>query len=125
MKDMGDGLSHSRDEMCLTSIDQIVGKALPTMTHWQFVNLSHISKAVINQDSCIQCGRCYIACEGTSQQAITYLKDGKRHFAVQEDECVVCNLCVAVCHSPVWITLRGLTHLSAILGLIRLGNLFV
>ena len=125
MQDMVDGLSHSMDEMGFTNIDQIVGKALPTMTHWQFLNLSHISKAVINQDSCVQCDRCYIAGEDTSHQAITYLKDGKRHFAVKEDECVGCNLCVAVCHVPEWITLRGLTLLSAIPGLMRLGDLFV
>jgi predicted DCC family thiol-disulfide oxidoreductase YuxK len=39
-------------------VSQIVGKALPTVSAWQFLNLQHITKAVINQDSCIQCGRC-------------------------------------------------------------------
>jgi NAD-dependent dihydropyrimidine dehydrogenase PreA subunit len=62
----GDGLSNYMDEMGFTSVDQIVGKALPTVTHWQYLNLNHISKAVINQDTCIQCGRCHIACEDTS-----------------------------------------------------------
>src|SRR5256885_8141408 len=36
-----------------------------------FRSLNHIEKAVINQDSCIQCGRCHVACEDTSHQAIT------------------------------------------------------
>jgi dihydropyrimidine dehydrogenase (NAD+) subunit PreA len=72
------------------------------------LNLNHITKAVINQDSCIQCGRCHIACEDTSHQAITALKDGKRHFEVKEDECVGCNLCVVVCPVPECITLRDL-----------------
>jgi dihydropyrimidine dehydrogenase (NAD+) subunit PreA len=63
---------------------------------------------VINQDSCIQCGRCHIACEDTSHQAITSNKDGQRHFEVKEDECVGCNLCVTVCPVPSCITLRDL-----------------
>ena len=82
------------------------GKAVPTVSDWRYLNLNHISKAVINQDSCIQCGRCHIACEDTSHQAITFMKDGKRHFEVKEDECVGCNLCVTVCPVPDTITLR-------------------
>lgn len=108
VQEMADGLSNYMDEMGFTSVDQIVGKALPTVTNWQYLNLNHISKAVINQDSCIQCGRCHIACEDTSHQAITNTKDGKRFFEVKEDECVGCNLCVTVCPVPECITLRDL-----------------
>jgi dihydropyrimidine dehydrogenase (NAD+) subunit PreA len=71
VQEMNDGLSNYMDEMGFTSVSEIVGKALPTVTDWQYLNLNHISKAVINQDSCIQCGRCHIACEDTSHQAIT------------------------------------------------------
>jgi dihydropyrimidine dehydrogenase (NAD+) subunit PreA len=108
VQEINDGLSNYMDEMGFTSVSQIVGKALPTVTNWQYLNLNHISKAVINQDSCIQCGRCHIACEDTSHQAITFQKDGKRHFEVKEDECVGCNLCVVVCPVPECITLRDL-----------------
>jgi dihydropyrimidine dehydrogenase (NAD+) subunit PreA len=108
VQELSDGLSNYMDEMGFTSVSQIVGKALSTVTNWQYLNLNHISKAVINQDSCIQCGRCHIACEDTSHQAITFQKDGKRHFEVKEDECVGCNLCVVVCPVPECITLRDL-----------------
>ncbi|MCB1493730.1 MAG: 4Fe-4S dicluster domain-containing protein, partial [Rhodobiaceae bacterium] len=43
------------------------------------------------------CGRCHIACEDTSHQAIMKEKDGARHFEVMDEECVGCNLCVTVC----------------------------
>jgi len=108
VQEMADGLSNYMDEMGFTRVSDIVGKAVPTVTNWQYLNLNHISKAVINQDSCIQCGRCHIACEDTSHQAITNLKDGKRFFEVKEDECVGCNLCVVVCPVPECITLRDL-----------------
>ena len=108
VQEMSDGLSNYMDEMGFASIDDFRGRALPTVTEWRHLNLNHITKAVINQDSCIQCGRCHIACEDTSHQAITALKDGKRYFEVKEDECVGCNLCVAVCPVPECITLRDL-----------------
>jgi len=108
VQEMASGLSDYMDEMGFTAVSQIVGKALPTVSDWKHLNLSHISKAVINQDSCIQCGRCHIACEDTSHQAITREKNGKRYFEVKEEECVGCNLCVNVCPVPECITLRDL-----------------
>ena len=108
VQDMSDGLSNYMDEMGFSSIDAFRGRALPSVTEWRYLNLNHISKAVINQDSCIQCGRCYIACEDTAHQAITAVKDGQRHFEVKEDECVGCNLCVTVCPVTECITLRDL-----------------
>jgi Fe-S-cluster-containing hydrogenase component 2 len=36
------------------------------------------------------------------------MKDGKRHFEVNEAECVGCNLCALVCPVPECITLRSL-----------------
>ena len=108
VQEMHSGLSNYMDDKGFSSVSEIVGKALPTVSAWQFLNLQHITKAVINQDSCIQCGRCHIACEDTSHQAITASKDGKRYFEVQEDECVGCNLCVVACPVPECITLRDL-----------------
>jgi dihydropyrimidine dehydrogenase (NAD+) subunit PreA len=67
-----------------------------------------VSKAVIDQDECIGCGRCHIACEDTAHQAITCTRNGRRHFEVKEEECVGCNLCVNVCPVPGCITLRDL-----------------
>ena len=108
VQEMKDGLSNYMEEMGFTSVSDIVGKALPSVTNWQYLNLNHISKAFINQDTCIQCGRCHIACEDTSHQAITNMKEGKRHFEVMEDECVSCNLCAVVCPVPECISLRDL-----------------
>ena len=108
VQEMASGLSNYMDDKGFNKVSEIVGKALPTVSAWQFLNLQHITKAVINQDSCIQCGRCHIACEDTSHQASTASKDGKRYFEVQEDECVGCNLCVVACPVPECITLRDL-----------------
>jgi dihydropyrimidine dehydrogenase (NAD+) subunit PreA len=97
VEEMKDGLSDWMDEKGYTSVDQVVGRAVPNVTDWQQLNLNYVVKAQIDQDACIKCGRCHIACEDTSHQAITSMKDGLRHFEVIDEECVGCNLCVSVC----------------------------
>jgi dihydropyrimidine dehydrogenase (NAD+) subunit PreA len=108
VQDMADGLAEYMDSMGFKTTADFQGRALPSVTEWQHLNLNATSKAVIAQDSCIQCGRCHIACEDTSHQAITATKDGRRHFEVKEADCVGCNLCVLVCPVPECITLRTL-----------------
>ena len=108
VQEMIDGLSDYMDSMGFATTADFQGRALPTVTEWQHLNLNAVSKAVIDQDKCIECGRCHIACEDTSHQAITAVKDGVRHFEVKDDECVGCNLCVTVCPVPECITMRPL-----------------
>jgi len=106
--DLVDGLSTFLDSKQL-SLDQLVGKAVPSVTDWQYLNLNYIEKAVIDQDSCIKCGRCHVVCEDTSHQAITHTVNGERHFEVMDDECVGCNLCVSVCPVDNCISMERLT----------------
>ena len=109
VQDMCDGLSNYMDEHGFKSIDDFKGRAVPTVKDWKDLNLNHIDKAVINQDSCIQCGRCHVVCEDTSHQAINFSKDGGvRKFEVNDAECVGCNLCVSICPVPECITMRSL-----------------
>jgi dihydropyrimidine dehydrogenase (NAD+) subunit PreA len=95
VSEMISGLSQWMDEKGYTATDQFIGKAVPNVTDWNYLNLNHITKARINQEACIKCGRCYAACEDTSHQAISMSEN--RVFEVQDDECVACNLCVNVC----------------------------
>ncbi len=106
VQEMASGLSDWMDEKGHKSLDDIIGRAVPNVTDWQYLNLNYVTKARINQDLCIQCGRCHIACEDTSHQAITSSKDGKRWFEVMDDECVGCNLCVNVCPVDDCITME-------------------
>ncbi len=94
VQEMISGLSQYLDDKEM-SLDALVGRATPNVTDWQFLNLNYVTKAKIDPDACIKCGRCYAACEDTSHQAIA-IKPG-RVFEVMDDECVACNLCVDVC----------------------------
>ncbi len=97
VEDMIEGLSAWMDEKGHTRVGDFVGAAVPNVTDWQYLNLNYVVKARIDQDLCINCGRCHIVCEDTSHQAITETKDGVRHFDVKDEECVGCNLCASVC----------------------------
>jgi dihydropyrimidine dehydrogenase (NAD+) subunit PreA len=106
VQEMISGLSQWMDEKGHTSTADFIGMATPNVTDWQYLNLNHVTKAVINQDDCIKCGRCYAACEDTSHQAIAMSED--RIFTVKDEECVACNLCVNVCPVENCITMRTL-----------------
>ncbi len=103
------GLSNWMDEAGHACIDDFIGLAAPNVKDWQNLNLNYITKARIDQDLCIQCGRCHEVCEDTSHQAITATVGGKRHFEVIDEECVGCNLCVAVCPVQDCISMERLT----------------
>jgi dihydropyrimidine dehydrogenase (NAD+) subunit PreA len=94
VSEMISGLSDYLDDKGM-ELSDLVGRATPNVTDWQFLNLNYVTKAVINQDDCIKCGRCFAACEDTSHQAIAMSAD--RTFTVKDEECVACNLCVNVC----------------------------
>ncbi len=95
VEEMISGLSQWMDEKGHTCTQDFIGQAVPNVTDWNYLNLNHVTKARIDQDMCIKCGRCYAACEDTSHQAISMSAD--RVFEVKDDECVACNLCVNVC----------------------------
>jgi len=107
VEEMVSGLANWMDEKGYRTIEEFSGRASRNVTDWQFLNLDYITKATINQDLCIKCGRCHIACEDTSHQAIMKEKNGVRHFEVMNDECVGCNLCVNVCPVEDCITMEA------------------
>jgi dihydropyrimidine dehydrogenase (NAD+) subunit PreA len=104
VEEMISGLEQWMDEKGHTRLDDFVGMAVPNTTDWQYLNLNFIAKAKIDQDLCINCGRCFAACEDTSHQAISMSPD--RKFEVIDAECVACNLCVNVCPVEGCITME-------------------
>jgi dihydropyrimidine dehydrogenase (NAD+) subunit PreA len=115
--DMVDGLNNWMDEKGYKNLSDVIGKAVPNVTDWQHLNINFQSIAKIDQDKCIQCGLCYIACEDTSHQAISALTTGGlKKYDVINDECVGCNLCFLACPVPECITMvkveNGKPHLT-------------
>lgn len=110
--DMIDGLSTFMDQKGYRSIADFRGRAVRNVVDWNALNMNFDLKAKIDEATCIECGRCHIACEDTSHQAIRFdhLPDGGRRFTVIDDECVGCNLCQIVCPVPGCISMNPVAN---------------
>ncbi|MFC7392269.1 NAD-dependent dihydropyrimidine dehydrogenase subunit PreA [Scopulibacillus cellulosilyticus] len=99
VEDMIDGLNHYLEEKGLSSVNELIGKSVHRFTDWGDLDLNYKLVARINNDICINCNKCHIACEDTAHQCIDMLTDnnGKKYLEVREEECVGCNLCSNVC----------------------------
>ncbi|UOQ84457.1 NAD-dependent dihydropyrimidine dehydrogenase subunit PreA [Gracilibacillus salinarum] len=99
VEDMIEGLDNYLDAKGIDSVMDIVGKTVPKYADWGDLDLNYKVVAKINNDVCINCNKCHIACEDTSHQCIDMLKNdqGIPYLEVREEDCVGCNLCSIVC----------------------------
>jgi dihydropyrimidine dehydrogenase (NAD+) subunit PreA len=101
VEDMIDGLNNYLDEKGFASVNDIIGKSVDRVTDWGNLDLNYDVKARVNNEHCIRCNLCYVACEDGAHQSFEFREvDGKRYPIVIEEECVGCNLCALVCPSP-------------------------
>jgi len=107
VQDMCEGLSNWMDEKGYKTLDDFRGLAVKNYKNWNELNMNFDTKAKIDQDKCINCGLCHIACEDTSHQAISISKIGAKNvFTVVDQDCVGCNLCLHVCPVDDCITMN-------------------
>lgn len=116
VEDMIDGLSNYLDEKGLASAMDLVGRSVQRYSDWGDLDLNYKVVAQINNDVCINCNKCHIACEDTSHQCIDlYTESGRPMLKVREDDCVGCNLCSIVCPVDGAITMvekKGLSPMT-------------
>lgn len=98
VEDMIDGLKNWMISHNFSKLDDFIGLSKDKVKKWEELNLNYKVVANINQDKCIKCGLCYIACEDTSHQSISYTKmNNSKKYEIIENECVGCNLCELIC----------------------------
>ena len=92
------GLSNYLDGKGIASLGEIVGAAKNRITTWENLDLNYKIVARIDQEKCIRCNKCYIACEDAAHQCIDRVAaNGSASLVVDEEHCVGCNLCQMVC----------------------------
>ena len=98
IREMVSGLEHYMSDKGFTSIDEMIGKALPNVRKWENLNLKYKIIAEIDEKKCIGCQLCYIACEDGAHQAIRLQENGESRIPqIIDENCVGCNLCSLVC----------------------------
>jgi dihydropyrimidine dehydrogenase (NAD+) subunit PreA len=111
VEDMATGLSNWMDEKGHRTLADFRGLAARNYVNWGELDINYEIIANINQDLCIKCGLCHIACEDTAHQAIARLRtNGTRRYEVKPEECVGCNLCMHVCPVEGCITMVELEN---------------
>ena len=98
VEDMIDGLNNYLNEKGFASVNEIVGKSVNRVTDWGNLDLNYKVVARVNQENCIKCNLCYVACEDGAHQCFSF--NEQKFPVVDEPECVGCNLCALVCPSP-------------------------
>ena len=136
VEDMIDGLDNYLDEKGMSSVRELVGRAVPGFVEWGDLDLNYNVVAKIDGDLCIGCGLCYVACLDGAHQcihthqgpcsayhgeadhgrgarmevmpAVEHATNGDvAHIpTVDEEECIGCNLCALVCPVTDCITME-------------------
>jgi len=103
--DLSDGLERWLSRNGYGSPAEIVGLALPRLKESDDLprGLKVISR--IDDELCVRCGLCYVACLDGGHEAIGY-KTADRKVTIDEELCVGCGLCAQVCPMPYCITIE-------------------
>ncbi|CAN5814902.1 NAD-dependent dihydropyrimidine dehydrogenase subunit PreA [soil metagenome] len=98
VEDMIEGLEDYMQTHGFETLDQMIGKAVPSFSEWGNLDLNYETIAKIDADKCIGCQLCMVACHDGAHQCIHPSPDKKNRVPiVDESECVGCNLCQIVC----------------------------
>ena len=98
VEDMIDGLNNYLDDKGYESVNDIIGLSVNRMTDWGNLDLNYKVVARVNNEKCVKCNLCYVACEDGAHQCFSF--DDNKFPVVDEHECVGWKLCVLVCPSP-------------------------
>lgn len=93
--DLCEGLAHYLEEKGLSSPRDLIGKGLQNVARHEDLSRAWQVRASIDQDLCIKCDLCHIACRDGGHQAIERADD--RSVKVDEEKCVGCGFCPSVC----------------------------
>ena len=101
------GLREYMTQKGFNQLSDFIGKALPNTVSWGELNMKYQVVAHINEEKCIGCQLCYIACEDGAHQAIGLSDDRSNRVPhIIDDNCVGCNLCMLVCPVDQCVTMQ-------------------
>ncbi|XP_075038434.1 dihydropyrimidine dehydrogenase [NADP(+)] isoform X2 [Mixophyes fleayi] len=77
------------------AVKDVIGRALQYIGSYGELNIQEQVVALIDEEMCINCGKCYMTCNDSGYQAIKF--DPVTHLPTVTDNCTGCTLCLSVC----------------------------
>ena len=116
VEDILEGLEDYMEERQLSSLSEIVGKALPNIVPTDRFDLSRQGIAHYDLDRCVGCGQCYVVCQDAGGQCLGW-NDRTRRPIMDEDKCLSCMVCSFVCpvHAPPMISYREVPNKAPVI----------
>jgi dihydropyrimidine dehydrogenase (NADP+) len=87
----------------IPSVRAQVGCALQYIGDYNDLSQKEHVVAIVNEELCINCGKCYMTCNDSGYQSIKF--DPKTHLPKVTEDCTGCTLCVSTCPIPDCITM--------------------
>ncbi|XP_060248802.1 dihydropyrimidine dehydrogenase [NADP(+)] isoform X3 [Meriones unguiculatus] len=79
----------------IPAIKDVIGKSLQYLGTFGEMSIMEQVVALIDEEMCINCGKCYMTCNDSGYQAIRF--DPETHLPTVSDTCTGCTLCLSVC----------------------------
>jgi dihydropyrimidine dehydrogenase (NADP+) len=73
------------------TVNEVIGCALEKIGSYNELDNKQQVVALVDDDLCINCGKCYMACNDSGYQAIRF--DAETHLPFVTDTCTGCTLC--------------------------------
>ncbi|XP_056912047.1 dihydropyrimidine dehydrogenase [NADP(+)]-like isoform X1 [Takifugu flavidus] len=79
----------------IPTVKDVIARSLNYIGAYQELNNLEQVEALIDEEMCINCGKCYMTCNDSGYQAIKF--DPETHIPKVTDSCTGCTLCLSVC----------------------------
>lgn len=89
------GRPAAQPQQPIPSVQDVIGRSLPRIGPYSSLDNTQQVVALVNDDMCINCGKCFMTCSDSGYQAITF--DPETHLPHVTDDCTGCTLCASVC----------------------------
>lgn len=86
---------HFNSQKPIPAIKDVIGKSLQYLGTFGEMSIMEQVVALIDEEMCINCGKCYMTCNDSGYQAIQF--DPETHLPTVSDTCTGCTLCLSVC----------------------------
>ncbi|KAH9366520.1 hypothetical protein HPB48_010326 [Haemaphysalis longicornis] len=77
----------------IPTVKDVIGGSLKKIGTFGDLDIKEQVVALVNEDMCINCGKCYMTCNDSGYQAIEF--DPETHLPTVTDNCTGCTLCLS------------------------------